>query len=51
MLIHHGCSSSTKSQPAKVTAHSVPIDGHPQRAVVLIKLSRRVMEREEAFGK
>lgn len=39
------------SQPAKVTAHSVPIDGFPLRSVVLIKLGRSVMEREEAFGR
>lgn len=37
-------------QPAKVTAHSVPTDGFPLRSVVLIKLGRSVMEREESFG-
>ncbi|KAL7409240.1 NO signaling/Golgi transport ligand-binding domain-containing protein [Mrakia frigida] len=36
--------------PAKVTAHSVPIEGFPLRSVVLIKLGRSVMEREEGFG-
>ena len=37
-------------QPAKVTAHSVPTEGFPLRSVVLIKLGRTVMEREESFG-
>ncbi|KAI8884750.1 TRAPP I complex [Backusella circina FSU 941] len=33
--------------PARVTAHSVPIDGFPQRTTILIKLDKDVLEREE----
>jgi hypothetical protein len=33
-----------------VTAHEVPTEQHPRRSVVLIKLSQRVMEREEDFN-
>ncbi|CDZ98728.1 Transport protein particle (TRAPP) complex subunit [Phaffia rhodozyma] len=36
--------------PAKVTAHSVPTDGFPQRSVVLIKLDQEVMLREAALA-
>ncbi|ORX39782.1 ER to Golgi transport-related protein [Kockovaella imperatae] len=37
--------------PARVTAHTVPNDQYPQRTVILIKLDRRVMDREEVLGK
>lgn len=33
--------------PARVTAHTVPIDGFPQRTTILIKLDSEVLEREE----
>ncbi|KAI9323123.1 NO signaling/Golgi transport ligand-binding domain-containing protein [Dichotomocladium elegans] len=33
--------------PARVTAHSVPIDGFPQRTTILIKLEKEVLQREE----
>jgi hypothetical protein len=33
--------------PARVTAHSVPIDGHPYRTTILIKFEREVIDREE----
>ncbi|KAI7874161.1 TRAPP I complex [Lichtheimia hyalospora FSU 10163] len=33
--------------PARVTAHTVPIDGFPQRTTVLIKLDKEVLQREE----
>ncbi|CAO3673815.1 hypothetical protein G6F70_006870 [Rhizopus microsporus] len=33
--------------PARVTAHTVPIDGYPQRTTILIKLDKDVLEREE----
>ncbi|KAI8989354.1 NO signaling/Golgi transport ligand-binding domain-containing protein [Pilobolus umbonatus] len=33
--------------PARVTAHTVPIDGFPQRTTILIKLDPEVLEREE----
>ncbi|KAG1138853.1 hypothetical protein G6F37_011924 [Rhizopus arrhizus] len=33
--------------PARVTAHTVPIDGFPQRTTILIKLDKEVLEREE----
>jgi hypothetical protein len=34
-------------QPARVTAHTVPIDGFPQRTTILIKLDKEVLQREE----
>ncbi|CAO0798615.1 unnamed protein product [Mucor circinelloides] len=33
--------------PARVTAHTVPQDGFPQRTTILIKLDKEVLEREE----
>ncbi|CAO3676304.1 unnamed protein product [Rhizopus stolonifer] len=33
--------------PARVTAHTVPIEGFPQRTTILIKLDKEVLEREE----
>ncbi|KAG2231967.1 hypothetical protein INT48_001276 [Thamnidium elegans] len=33
--------------PARVTAHTVPTDGFPQRTTILIKLDKDVLEREE----
>ncbi|KAI8145919.1 NO signaling/Golgi transport ligand-binding domain-containing protein [Fennellomyces sp. T-0311] len=33
--------------PSRVTAHTVPIDGFPQRTTVLIKLEKEVLQREE----
>lgn len=39
------------TQPARVTAHTVPTDAFPQRTVILIKLDQKVMDREEALGK
>ncbi|OBZ85293.1 Transport protein particle subunit trs31 [Choanephora cucurbitarum] len=33
--------------PARVTAHTVPADGYPQRTTILIKLDKEVLEREE----
>ncbi|WFC93457.1 Trafficking protein particle complex subunit 31 [Malassezia brasiliensis] len=36
--------------PARVTAHGVPTDAHPNRTTILIKLERSVMEREAALG-
>ena len=36
-------------QPARVSAHSVPTEGHPLATVILIKLDRSVVEREEAL--
>ncbi|KAF1805773.1 NO signaling/Golgi transport ligand-binding domain-containing protein [Mucor lusitanicus] len=33
--------------PARVTAHTVPQDGFPQRTTILIKLDQEVLEREE----
>ncbi|KAI8096872.1 NO signaling/Golgi transport ligand-binding domain-containing protein [Halteromyces radiatus] len=33
--------------PARVTAHTVPIDGFPQRTTILIKLDKEVLQREE----
>ncbi|KAL1930802.1 hypothetical protein VTP01DRAFT_10964 [Rhizomucor pusillus] len=33
--------------PARVTAHTVPIDGFPQRTTILIKLEKEVLQREE----
>lgn len=38
-------------QPARVTAHTVPTDQFPRRTVVLIKLDRSVLDREEGLGK
>jgi len=35
--------------PARVTAHSMPIEGYPLRTTILIKLDKAVIEREEAF--
>ncbi|KAH7104181.1 TRAPP I complex [Auriculariales sp. MPI-PUGE-AT-0066] len=35
--------------PARVTAHTVPTDAHPQRTTILIKLDKSVMEREEVM--
>ncbi|KIJ45100.1 hypothetical protein M422DRAFT_75165 [Sphaerobolus stellatus SS14] len=35
--------------PARVTAHSVPIDAYPSRTTILIKLQKEVIEREEAL--
>ncbi|KAG8936930.1 TRAPP subunit trs31 [Tulasnella sp. 419] len=35
--------------PARVTAHSMPTDQFPLRTVILIKLDRSVVEREEAL--
>ncbi|KAH8090695.1 NO signaling/Golgi transport ligand-binding domain-containing protein [Filobasidium floriforme] len=37
--------------PARVTAHTVPTDQFPRRTVVLIKLDRSVLDREEGLGK
>jgi hypothetical protein len=34
-----------------VTAHTVPTDQFPRRTVVLIKLDRSVLDREEGLGK
>jgi len=33
--------------PARVTAHTVPIDGYPNRTTILIKLDKEVLQREE----
>ncbi|KAI7867021.1 NO signaling/Golgi transport ligand-binding domain-containing protein [Spinellus fusiger] len=33
--------------PARVTAHTVPIPGFPQRTTILIKLDKEVLEREK----
>ncbi|KAF7727002.1 TRAPP subunit trs31 [Apophysomyces ossiformis] len=33
--------------PARVTAHTVPVDGFPQRTTILIKLEKEVLQREE----
>ncbi|ORZ10862.1 NO signaling/Golgi transport ligand-binding domain-containing protein [Absidia repens] len=33
--------------PARVTAHTVPVDGFPQRTTILIKLDKDVLQREE----
>lgn len=35
------------SQPARVTAHTVPIDGFPLRTTILIKFDKEVLAREE----
>ncbi|KDQ19907.1 hypothetical protein BOTBODRAFT_75366, partial [Botryobasidium botryosum FD-172 SS1] len=35
--------------PARVTAHSMPTDANPSATVILIKLDRSVVEREEAL--
>jgi len=37
--------------PARVTAHTMGTDQYPQRAVVLIKLDSKVMDREAVLGK
>jgi hypothetical protein len=37
-------------QPARVTAHSVPSAEHPLRTTILVKLTKEVMDREEALG-
>jgi hypothetical protein len=36
-------------QPARVTAHSVPMPNFPHRTLILIKLDQSVLEREEAL--
>lgn len=36
-------------QPARVTAHSDPRDNLPLRTIILIKLDRSVIEREDAI--
>ncbi|GAA5876825.1 hypothetical protein JCM16303_006298 [Sporobolomyces ruberrimus] len=36
--------------PARVTAHSVPTQQHPRRTVLLIKLDKGVLEREQALS-
>lgn len=36
-------------QPARVTAHSVPMPNLPHRTLILIKLDQSVLEREEAL--
>ncbi|KAL7004956.1 Trafficking protein particle complex subunit 31 [Cystobasidiomycetes sp. EMM_F5] len=36
--------------PSRVTAHLVPSDQHPRRTVLLIKLNRDVMQREQALA-
>lgn len=36
-------------QPARVTAHNTPVQGHPSRTTILIKLEKSVLEREEVF--
>ena len=36
-------------QPARVTAHSTPIDNFPSRTTILFKLDKSVLEREEAL--
>lgn len=41
------CFCNLMLQPARVTAHTVPIDGHPYRTTILIKFEREVIEREE----
>ena len=38
---------STPLQPARVTAHTVPIDGFPLRTTILIKLDEHVLQREK----
>ncbi|KZP32435.1 TRAPP I complex [Athelia psychrophila] len=35
--------------PARVTAHNTPVQGHPARTTILIKLEKSVLEREEVF--
>lgn len=45
------CAAHETTQPARVTAHTVPTDAFPQRTVILIKLDQKVMDREEALGK
>jgi hypothetical protein len=35
--------------PARVTAHNTPVQGHPSRTTILIKLEKSVLEREEVF--
>ncbi|KAI9189165.1 Trafficking protein particle complex subunit 31 [Blastocladiella emersonii ATCC 22665] len=36
--------------PARVTAHTVPIDGFPMRTTILIKFDPKVIEREKRMG-
>ncbi|KAJ1496910.1 TRAPP subunit trs31 [Coelomomyces lativittatus] len=35
--------------PARVTAHTVPIEGYPYRTTILIKFDSKVIEREKTF--
>lgn len=35
-------------QPARVSAHSTPLDAFPSRTTILIKLDKSVLEREES---
>ncbi|KAJ1910860.1 protein particle complex subunit [Tieghemiomyces parasiticus] len=42
----HGCQCS-----ARVTAHTVPVDGKPLRTIFLIKLSEEAVQREEQISK
>lgn len=37
-------------QPSRVTAHSTPAPGFPQRTTILIKLDATVVERERQLG-
>lgn len=37
------------NQPARVTAHHTPVQGHPSRTTILIKLEKSVLEREEVL--
>ena len=39
------------TQPARVTAHSMPTTEWPQKTVILIKLDPKVMDREEVLRK
>ncbi|OLY84864.1 Transport protein particle subunit trs31 [Smittium mucronatum] len=36
--------------PARVTAHTVPVDGRPHRTVILMKIEKSVLDREERLG-
>ncbi|OMH79450.1 Transport protein particle subunit trs31 [Zancudomyces culisetae] len=38
------------SEPARVTAHSVPVERKPHRTVILLKVDKSVLEREEKLG-
>lgn len=49
--LHRSSLDDVPRQPARVTAHTVPTDQFPRRTVVLIKLDRSVLDREEGLGK